>query len=152
MKCTCTVLYNSVLYIYSISERRERGSPCWLLLLKLRQMGTKEVLLYCTHERGPSLVGSSGSLCQYKRFLFCLGCSSRPVQNIHFLTIHYFNSFVRNGQKAGQAVVPGPLSLNMCLWFILSFEIMKIKICASDCKCIHTCKLYSKVQWIQHKL
>jgi hypothetical protein len=31
-----------------------------------------------TNERGPFLVGSLGLLCQYKRFLFCLDCSSRP--------------------------------------------------------------------------
>jgi hypothetical protein len=30
-----------------------------------------------TNERGPSLVGSLGMSCRYKRFLFCLGCSSR---------------------------------------------------------------------------
>jgi hypothetical protein len=30
-----------------------------------------------TYERNPSLVGSLGSLCQYKRFLFCLGFSSQ---------------------------------------------------------------------------
>jgi hypothetical protein len=37
-----------------------------------------------TYERNPSLVGSLGSLCRYKRFLSCLGFSSRPstVQNI----------------------------------------------------------------------
>ncbi len=28
-----------------------------------------------TNERGPSLFGSLGSSCRYKRFLSCLGCS-----------------------------------------------------------------------------
>ncbi len=31
-----------------------------------------------TNERGPCLVGLLGLSCRYKRFLFCLGCSSRP--------------------------------------------------------------------------
>ncbi len=39
-----------------------------------------------------------------------------PVQNIIFLTIHYFNSFVPISQQAGQATVLGRLSLIMCLW------------------------------------
>jgi hypothetical protein len=30
-----------------------------------------------TYERGPSLIGSLGSSCLYKRFLSCLGCYSR---------------------------------------------------------------------------
>jgi hypothetical protein len=39
-----------------------------------------------------------------------------PVQNILFLTIDYFNSFVPIAQLAGQAVVQGRPSLSMCLW------------------------------------
>ncbi len=38
-----------------------------------------------------------------------------PVQNNFFRTVHYFNSFVPITQQAGQAVVLGHLSLNMCL-------------------------------------
>jgi hypothetical protein len=38
-----------------------------------------------------------------------------PVQNIFFLAVQYFNSFVPIAQRDGQAVVPGHLSLNMCL-------------------------------------
>jgi hypothetical protein len=37
-----------------------------------------------TNERGPSLVGSLGLSCRYKRFLFCLGCSSRPITKLFF--------------------------------------------------------------------
>jgi hypothetical protein len=69
-----------------------------------------------TNERGPSLAGFLGLSCQYRRFLFCLGCSSGPVQNIFFLTVHYLNSFVPIVQQAGQADVLGRLSLSMCLW------------------------------------
>ncbi len=54
-------------------ERLESGGPCWLL--KLRWMGTQE-----PKWRGPSLVGSLGLSCRYRRFLFCPVCSSRPVQ------------------------------------------------------------------------
>ncbi len=41
-----------------------------------------------------------------------------PVQEICvlFLTIDYFTSSGPTAQQAGQAVVPGHLSLNMCLW------------------------------------
>jgi hypothetical protein len=35
-------------------------------------------------ERGPSLVGSLGSSCRYKRFLACL----RPSKKYFFLTVH----------------------------------------------------------------
>jgi hypothetical protein len=38
-----------------------------------------------------------------------------PVQNISFLTVHYFKSYVPVAQQPGQAVVQGRLSLNVCL-------------------------------------
>ncbi len=60
--------------------------------------------LKSTNERGPSLVGSLGLCCRYKRFLSCLGCSIRPRTKYFFLTIHYFNSFVPIAQQAGQSV------------------------------------------------
>jgi hypothetical protein len=41
-----------------------------------------------------------------------------PFQYIFFLALHSFSSFVPIAQKAGQAVVLGRLSLNMCLWYI----------------------------------
>ncbi len=50
----------------------------------------------------PCMVGLLGLLCRYKRFLFCLGCSSRPNTNILFLTVNLFNSFVSTAQQAGQ--------------------------------------------------
>jgi hypothetical protein len=40
--------------------------------------------LKSAYERGSSLVGSLGLLCRYKRFLFCLGCSSRPYTKYFF--------------------------------------------------------------------
>jgi hypothetical protein len=39
-----------------------------------------------------------------------------PLQNISFLTVHYFNSIVDIAQQARQAAVLGRLSLSMCLW------------------------------------
>jgi hypothetical protein len=37
------------------------------------------------------------------------------VQNIFFLTVHFFNSFVSTAQQVGQAVVLGRLTLSVCL-------------------------------------
>jgi hypothetical protein len=75
----------------------ERGGPC--CLLKLWQMGHMDA-----NERGPSLVGSLGSFCRYKRFLYCLGCSVvSPVQNILFpRRTLFFTLFFPTAQKAGQ--------------------------------------------------
>ncbi len=39
-----------------------------------------------------------------------------PVQNLFFLTVHYFNSLVPIAQQAGQAAVLGRLSVSKCLW------------------------------------
>ncbi len=46
---------------------------------------------------------------------FCpaLSALDGPVQNRFFQAIHYLNSFVPFAQQAGQAVVPGRLSLNV---------------------------------------
>ncbi len=125
-----------------------------------------------THERGPSLVGSLGSLCRTRDFWPALDAQIGPVQNIFFfltketregwpllfveteeythmkgvlpwlvywarfcvgtrdyypalaaliglvqiiffLAAHYFNAFV---PQAGQAVLLGRLSPNICLW------------------------------------
>ncbi len=37
-----------------------------------------------TNDRGPSLVGSLGLSCSYKRLLFCLGWSNRPSKKEFF--------------------------------------------------------------------
>jgi hypothetical protein len=65
-----------------------KGSFPWLFSWALRA-GTKD---FC-----PALVALVG-----------------PVQNIFFLTVHYFNSFVPIVQKTGQAVVQGHMSINVC--------------------------------------
>jgi hypothetical protein len=57
-----------------------------------------------TIEMDPFLVDSLGLSCQYKRFLFCIGCSIRPsTKYMYFPTVHYFKSFVPIAQQAGQA-------------------------------------------------
>ncbi len=89
-------------------ERLERGGPCWLFETDTNGVSKS------TNVRGFSLVASLGSSCRYKRFLSCLGCTSRPVHNIFFLPVHYFNAFVSIAQQVGQAGVQGRLSLNMC--------------------------------------
>jgi hypothetical protein len=58
--------------------------------------------------------------------MFCLGWSSRPVQNLFFLTIHYFNFFVLIAQQGGQVAVPGRLSPSVCLWGNLSLAVLII--------------------------
>jgi hypothetical protein len=49
-------------------------------------------------------------------FCFALAALIGPVQNIAFLTVHNFYSFVLMGHQAGQAAVLGRLSLSMSLW------------------------------------
>jgi hypothetical protein len=47
-------------------------------------------------------------------FCSALAALVGPVQNICFLTVYYFNSFVPIAQQAGQVAVLGPLSFSMC--------------------------------------
>ncbi len=62
-----------------------------------------------TNERGPSLVGSLGLLCRYKRFCFCLVFSSRPSTTFSI-------PLSPSPSKLDSKVVLGDLSLSMCLW------------------------------------
>jgi hypothetical protein len=39
-----------------------------------------------------------------------------PVQNMFFITIHYYNFFVPFAQQARQAAMLGRLSISACLW------------------------------------
>ncbi len=48
-------------------------------------------------------------------FCTALAALDGPVQNSCFQAIHYLNSLVPIVLQAGQAVVPGRLSLNLCL-------------------------------------
>ncbi len=75
-----------------------------------------------TNEGGPSLVGSLGSSCQYKRFL-ALSALDSTEQNIFFLTVYFFNFCVPDS--------PSPSNLGRqsyraaCLW-------MCFGVCLSD--------------------
>jgi hypothetical protein len=67
-----------------------------------------------TYERGSFLVGSR----RFKRVLSCLGLAALfgPGLNLFLLLpIQHLTSFLPIAQQAGQAVVPGRLSLSMCL-------------------------------------
>ncbi len=86
-------------------EKLDRGGPCWLL--KLRWMGT---------QRGQMKRALSWLVCWAcadgtRDFCSALAALVGPVQNIFFLTVHYFNSFVFIPQQAGQSAVLGRLSL-----------------------------------------
>jgi hypothetical protein len=74
-------------------------------------MGTQRVQM---EEVFPWLVRWS---CRAGPRVFCsaLAALVGPVQNIVFLTVHFFYSFVPIAQQAGQAAVLGRLSLSMCL-------------------------------------
>jgi hypothetical protein len=72
--------------------RLESGGSC--RLLKLRQIGSAG----SAYERVPSMVGSLGSSCRYKKFLSCLGQNcSRPTYKyffphrnlFHFISPHH---------------------------------------------------------------
>ncbi len=67
-------------------------------------------------ERGPSLVGSLG--CRAGTIDFCpaLAALFGPVQNIIFLTAHFFTLLTPIVLQSGQAVVLGRLSLCPCLY------------------------------------
>jgi hypothetical protein len=48
-----------------------------------------------------------------RNFCSALAALVGPVQIIYFLTVDYFNSYVRIAQQAGQTAVLGPLSLSV---------------------------------------
>jgi hypothetical protein len=51
--------------------------------------------------------------CRSKRFFSALAALVDPVQNIFFLTVHYFNAFDPIAKQAGQSAVLGRLSLSV---------------------------------------
>ncbi len=61
-----------------LRETIERVGHCWLL--RLSWMGTQRVQL----KQGPSLIGSLGLSCRYKRLVFSFSCSSRPSTKYFF--------------------------------------------------------------------
>ncbi len=93
-------------------KTRETGEGRPLLTVEIEVNGDSK----STNERGLSLVGSSGLSCRYKRFLSCLGCSSRPRTIYFFPHRTLFHSFIPIAQQAGQEVVLGRLSLSICVF------------------------------------
>jgi hypothetical protein len=92
--------------VFTRAERLERGCP--LLAVETEVNGDSKN----TNEKSLSLVGSLRLSCQYKRFLFCLGCSIvGSLQNIFFLTVLSISILLSLAQQAGQAAVLGRLSL-----------------------------------------
>jgi hypothetical protein len=60
------------------------------------------------------------ALCAGTRdFCSALAALVGPVQNIFFLNVHYFNSFVHIARQAGQAAMLDRLSLILCLWVLI---------------------------------
>ncbi len=103
----------AIFWIRILAEirRPERGGPC--LLLKLRQIKTYGVQMKGVHPwfvRWPRRASS-------RDFYSSLAALVNPVQNMFFLTVHYFTWCVPIAQQArhGKAVVQGRLSLNACL-------------------------------------
>jgi hypothetical protein len=99
-------LCNGCYHLLLTLERLERDDPCGLLELEVN--GDSRI----TNERDPSLVGS----CQYKRFLFCLCCSSRPRTKYFFLHRPYTISVPLSPSPSKLDRQAGHLSLSMCLW------------------------------------
>ncbi len=97
--------------IGEVRETRER----WPLLTVETEVNREDSRR--KNERGHFLVGSLGLFCTYKRFLFCLGCSSQPSTNYRFPSPYTFSIPLSPiAQQAGQAAVLGRLSLCVCLW------------------------------------
>ncbi len=75
--CPRKIFHDSIIVL--TSENRE-GSP--LLTVETEVNGDFKVKT--TNERGPSLFGSLGLSCRYKRFASCLGRPSRPSSKYFF--------------------------------------------------------------------
>ncbi len=99
-----------VLHIWAQVPSTPETREGWPLLT----VETEGLLEYrtCMYKRGPSLVGSLGSLCQYDRFLSCLVWSSQSSTKYYFP--HCFTLLVPFSQQLGKAVVLGRLSLCLC--------------------------------------
>ncbi len=73
-----------------------------------------------TNERGPSLVGSLGLPSRYKRFLFCLGCSSRPSTKYFFSSLYTISiPLFLSPSKLGYSLVGSPVS-----WFVSLMKLL----------------------------
>ncbi len=88
-------------------DRTRQTRDGWLLMIDETELNGDST---STNERGPSLVGYLGLACRYKRFLFCLGCFSRPSTK-YFSSPHTISiPLPPFDQQAGQAAELGHLS------------------------------------------
>ncbi len=86
-------------------------------------MGTQEIVH--TYERGPFFVGSLGSLCRYKIFLSCLGCSSRPSTKDFFLHCKPFYCICPHPPSKLHGQGQSCRIAFLCLWVELTFGDIK---------------------------
>ncbi len=68
------------------------------------------------YEMGPSLIGSLGLSCRYKRFLSCLGCPSQPISKYVHRTLFQCVYHHCPASWASSRAGVGRLSLSLCLW------------------------------------
>ncbi len=96
------------LRMYSRDQRGVAPADCW----NRDKWGLTEYKW-----SGPSVVGSLGSSCRYKRFLSCLGCSNQNSTKYFFSLPHTFWHYCMCPHRPAiwEDVVQGRLSLNMCL-------------------------------------
>ncbi len=82
-----------------VEPTRETGTEWPLQTVETEANGDSR----STHEKDPSLIGSLGSSCRYKRFLSCLGCYNRPSTKYFFLhrTLFHFIFPLRPASWAG---------------------------------------------------
>ncbi len=106
------VLHESPFARVSTRENRE-GRP--LLTGETKAIGD----LWSTNERVLPWLVRWARRAATRDFYSALAVLASPEQNIFFLAAHFFHFMCphRPATWGGQLVVPGRLSLNMCLWF-----------------------------------
>ncbi len=108
----CPQAFSEICLFVKINNSRRAAREGWpLLTLETEPNGDSK----STNERSPPWLVRWACRARTRDLCTALTALVGPVQNILFLTIHYFSSFVLFDQQAGQAVVLGCLSLNICL-------------------------------------
>ncbi len=100
-------VHNSISGCYVLLRETREGPADW----KLKQLGSQRVHL----NRVLTWLVRWSCRAGTRDFCPALAAPVGPVQNISFLAVHNFNSFVLIAKQAGQAAVLGRLSLSMCL-------------------------------------
>ncbi len=107
---------------------RETRERCPLLTVEIEVNGIQRVQMKGALPWLVSWACRAGT----RDFCSTLAALVGPVQNIFFLTVHFFNSFVTIAQQAGhgQAAVLGRLSLHKCLWSYAELGQMNCNTCS----------------------